>query len=212
MSATALWIEAVLVFIAVDMAIWGINTWVISYLIHWNFVALCFRFLALLKMKNRVLTSVVASLSAIIITLLFGVLTTAVDTLVGFTGKGFFLDTEMVFARFVTMYVSGIPFYATQIACNAFLFAVAFVPLVQLNNKMHRRFFPDDTSKHIVAEQVQHSQTDFLQEVLASDQDEPQRQIACPDFAREQDEVSEESVQQTASDNAQEAEVHSLHN
>ena len=205
-------IPAVLVFIAVDMAIWGIITWVISYLIHWNFVALCFRFLALLKMKNRVLTSVVVSLSAIIITLLFGVLTSAVDTLVGFTGKGFFLDTEMIFARFVTMYVSGIPFYATQIVCNAFLFAVAFVPLVQLNNKMHRRFFPDDTSKHIVAEQVQHSQTDFLQEVLACDQDEPQRQIACPDFAREQDDVSEESVQQTAPDNAQEAEVHSLHN
>ena len=126
---------AVNVFIAVDMAIWGVNTWVISYLIHWNAVALVFWLLGKINYKHRTVEITIATLTAAVITTLFGVVTSAVDTLVGFVGNGFFVDFDDFFHRFAVMYVSGGSFYITQIVCNVVLFATAFLPLVVLNRK-----------------------------------------------------------------------------
>lgn len=130
---------AVFVFIAVDAAIWGVNTWVVSYVIHWNAVALGFWLYSKFRPNNKILTAVFATLLAIVVTALFGVLTSAVDTLIGFTGVGFFVDFENFFPRFAVMYVAGVPFFATQIACNAALFAVAFFPLVVVNTRAKAR-------------------------------------------------------------------------
>ena len=126
---------AVNVFIAVDMAIWGVNTWIISYLIHWNVVAVCFWLLGKIKFKHKTVEVTVVTTLAVVVTALFGVVTSAVDTLVGFTGKGFFVDFDNALHRFGVMYTAGISFYVTQIVCNLVLFATAFVPLVRLNNK-----------------------------------------------------------------------------
>ena len=130
---------AVNVFIAVDMAIWGINTWIISYFIHWNVVALAFLLLSKARFNNKVVEVVVATLTAGVFTTFFGVVTSAVDTLVGYTGAGFFVDVDNYFARFAVMYVSGGSFYTTQIVCNVVLFAVAFLPLVLLSRKARLR-------------------------------------------------------------------------
>ena len=132
---------AVNVFIVVDMAIWGVNTWIISYLIHWNAVALCYWLLSKARFKHKAVEITVATLVAAVITTMFGVLTSIVDTLVGFTGKGFFLDFDDFFVRFAVMYVRGWvpPFYLAQIVCNVVLFATAFLPLVALNRKAKLR-------------------------------------------------------------------------
>lgn len=135
-------LPAVNVFIAVDMAIWGVNTWVISYLIHWNIVAVCFWLLGKVKFNRKVVTIVFATALAVVLSALFGVTTSAVDTLVGFTGKGFFVDFDNVFQRFAVMYVAGVSFYVTQIVGNFALFAVAFGPLVAVNRKAQLRLFP----------------------------------------------------------------------
>ena len=135
---------AVNVFIVVDMAIWGVNTWIISYLIHWNIVALAFCLLGKVCFKRKWSEILVATLTATVMTTLFGVLTSAVDTLVGFTGKGFFLDSDDFFRRFAVMYVAGGSFYVTQIVCNIVLFATAFLPLVALNRKARLRILPND--------------------------------------------------------------------
>ena len=135
-------LPAVNVFIAVDMAIWGVNTWVISYFIHWNIVALCFWLLGKVKFKHKVVAIVFATLLAVVSSAFFGVLTTAVDTMVGFTGKGFFVDFDNVLQRFAVMYVAGVSFYVTQIVCNLVLFVVAFYPLVVVNRKAQLRLFP----------------------------------------------------------------------
>lgn len=137
-------LPAVNVFIAVDMAIWGVNTWIISYFIHWNALALCFWALNKAKFRKKWLEVVCATALATVLTALFGVLTTAVDVLVGFTGRGFFFDFENVLKRFAALYATGVPFFATHVACNFALFAAAFLPLERLNFKMKLKMFPSD--------------------------------------------------------------------
>ena len=137
-------LPAVNVFIAVDMAIWGVNTWIISYFIYWNLVAICFWALSKAKLRKTWLAVVFATALAVVLTTFFGVLTTAVDTLVGFTGRGFYLDFNDVFKRFVALYLTGVPFFLTHIICNFALFAVAFLPLERLNYKAKLRILPQD--------------------------------------------------------------------
>lgn len=132
-------LPAVNVFIAVDMAIWGINTWIISYFIHWNSVAICFWLLGKINFKRKAVEVTVVITFAVVMTAIFGVVTSAVDTVVGFTGKGFFVDFDNVLYRFGVMYVAGVSFYITQIVCNLALFAVSFAPLVNLNRKAKLR-------------------------------------------------------------------------
>lgn len=132
-------LPAVNVFIAVDMAIWGINTWIISYFIHWNSVAICFWLLGKINFKRKAVEVTVVTTLAVVMTVMFGVVTSAVDTVVGFTGKGFFVDFDNALYRFGVMYVAGASFYVTQIVCNLALFAVSFAPLVNLNRKAKLR-------------------------------------------------------------------------
>ena len=134
-------LPAVFVFIAVDVAIFSINTWVISYLIHWNALAVAFWLLSKLK-TNKVVQVVLAIVTAVVMTALFGVTTSAVDTCIGFVhGGGFFFDFENFAQRFSVMYLAGISFYVTQILCNLALFAIAFLPLVKLNQKAKLKLF-----------------------------------------------------------------------
>ena len=135
-------LPAVNVFIAVDMAIWGVNTWIISYFIHWNFVALCFWALGKVTFRYKWQKVVFSTIFAVVLTALFGVLTTAVDTVVGYTGKGFFVDFDNVMQRFCALYATGVPFFVTHIICNFVLFATAFLPLERLNDKARLRILP----------------------------------------------------------------------
>ena len=139
---------AVNVFIVVDMAIWGVNTWIISYFIHWNTVAAVFWLLGKIKYRHKAVEVTTVTLIAAALTTLFGVLTSVVDTLVGFTGKGFFLDFDDFVKRFAVMYARGwlppYPFFGAQILCNIVLFAAAFAPLVHLNRKAKLRLLPNE--------------------------------------------------------------------
>lgn len=128
-------LPAIFVFIAIDVAIFGINTWVISYIIHWNLLAVAFWLLSKVK-TTKVMQVVLATTLAVVATALFGMLTSAVDTCIGFVqGGGFFFHFDNFAKRFATMYLAGASFYVTQILCNLALFAIAFLPLVQLNKK-----------------------------------------------------------------------------
>lgn len=139
-------LPAVFVFIAVDVAIWGFNTWVISYLVHWNVVALVFWAFSLWRLQNKRMKAAFAALFACVLTVLFGVLTTAVDTTIGFTGKGFFTDFSDFSRRFAALYVTGAPFFVTHVLSNTLIAAVGFVPLVMLNAKVKLRMFPQSSA------------------------------------------------------------------
>ncbi len=130
------------VFIAADMAIWGVNTWILTYLVHWNAVALCFFLLGRARFRHRRVEVLCVTAAAIVLTVLFGVTSTIVDTSIGYTGKGFFTDFEQFFPRFAALYTAGAPFFITQTVCNAVLFPTAFVPLCRLNVRAKTRLQP----------------------------------------------------------------------
>jgi len=144
-------VPAVFVFIAVDVAIWGFNTWVISYAVHWNVVAVVFWAFSLWRLQNPRLKAALATVFATVLTVCFGVLTTAVDTTVGFTGGGFFTDFSDFGRRFAALYLAGVSFFVTHIVCNTFVFAVAFVPLAALNAKVKLRLFPQEVPASVSA-------------------------------------------------------------
>ena len=107
---------AAVVFVTIEPIIWGFGPWVISYIIYWPLVALVFWLLRKMRIKNRWLITV----TAVVLTLFFGVLSSLVD--VGlFTG---FFDS--FFERFAVYYARGIVFYAVQAVSNAVLFPLLF--------------------------------------------------------------------------------------
>lgn len=109
-------ILAAVVFVFIEPVIWGFGTWMISYFIYWPLVALIFALLGRTRVKNRfVFTGV-----AVLLTVFFGVLTSLVDV-------GIFMGRfDNFFYRFSILYLRGIPFYLSHIACNAVLFPLLF--------------------------------------------------------------------------------------
>ncbi|MDE7079496.1 MAG: hypothetical protein K2O95_05215 [Clostridia bacterium] len=112
-------IIAAYLFVAIESLIWGFNTWVITYLIYWPLVTFCFMLLGKYDIKNRL----VITLTASVLTVFFGVLSSLIDT--GLL-SGFY---ENFFKRFSIIYVRGVVFYLIQTICNFALFLGLFRPL-----------------------------------------------------------------------------------
>ena len=127
-------IIATYVFVAIETLIWGANTWVISYFIHWGCVAFVFMLFGKFKIESRL----IATAAAVILTTAFGVLTSLVDT--GLL-TGFFDD---FWRRFAIIYTRGFVFYIAQIVCNLLLFLIVFKPLVKRIDKI----MPDRFKSH----------------------------------------------------------------
>ncbi len=119
-------VAASVVFVCIEPLIWGINTWVVSYFLHWPFVSLVFLVLARLRVRSRVILTA----AAVILTFWFGVLSSLVD--VGLL-SGYF---DNFLYRFGIYYARGVWFYVTQIACNAVLFPLCFLPLAKRVGKI----------------------------------------------------------------------------
>lgn len=115
-------VVAAVVFCVIESAVFGFGPWLISYFIHWPCVALVFMLLAKLKVKNRWLPTLVAA----VMTTLFGVQTSLVDT--GLF-SGFF---DRFWQRFAIIYAQGWVFYVVQIACNLIVFPLLFVPITRI--------------------------------------------------------------------------------
>lgn len=111
-----------LVFCAVEVLIWGVGSWVVLYFIYWPALAVLFAVFGRLKIKNKI----VITLTACVMTTLFGVLSSLIDTGL-FTGFH-----ENFWRRFAVLYVRGGAFYLTQIICNAVAFTLLFPPLCAL--------------------------------------------------------------------------------
>lgn len=128
------------VFVIIDTLIVGFGTWVISYLVHWNMIAITFGLLnkvPFAKPRNR---AVCNTALALLMTALFGVLTSIVDTLIGYSpDNGMWLVWSDFFTRFAVMYTRGIVFFVVHMVSNTALFAVGFLPLYRLfvKNKQH---------------------------------------------------------------------------
>ncbi|MDE7336725.1 MAG: hypothetical protein K2N32_01250 [Clostridia bacterium] len=112
-------IIATYLFSVIESLVWGFNTWVFTYFIYWPLVAFVFMTLGRYSVKNRA----IITLTATLLTVFFGVLSSLVDT--GLL-SGFFKDFGK---RFSIIYIRGIVFYIIQTVCNFALFLGAFRPL-----------------------------------------------------------------------------------
>lgn len=110
-------LPAVLIFVANEILIYGIGTWVISYFVYWPLLTLGFGICKKFGGKD-----IAYMITAIIFTIFFGVLTSLIDTGL-FTG--FY---ENFFNRFTVIYIRGIVFYIVHIISNSFVFIFLFSP------------------------------------------------------------------------------------
>ena len=124
------------VFIVIECFIWGIHTWVLAYVIHWNFVAfMTFLLVRVFKFKNRFIFLAFT----ILVTACFGVLTTLIDAIVGSGGSW------KTFSKlFVTIYLRGIFFYVVHMVGNAAFNIVLFAPLRNLLDRLMVKYYGRD--------------------------------------------------------------------
>ena len=122
-------LPATFVFVTIDVMIYGLNTWVISYIIYWPLVAFVFA-LVNHKPKGRWVNCIVA----VLLTLFFGVLTSLVDV-------GLFMGSfDNFWYRFGIMYARGILFFALHVVSNFALFLLCYTPLCKALTKAKRQF------------------------------------------------------------------------
>lgn len=116
---------ASVVFVCIEPLIWGFGSWFITYLIYWPLLAVVFALLGRARVKLRIILTA----AALVLTLFFGILSSLVD--VGlFTGY-----FDRFFYRFGIYYLRGIVFYAIQLATNAVLFPMLFIPMHRMLKK-----------------------------------------------------------------------------
>lgn len=130
-------VVSIVLFVGIETLIWGVNTWVLSYLIYWPMVCMIYWLLGRLKVKSRLIITAVI----VVLTAFFGVLTSLVD--VGLF-SGFW---DNFWQRFAIYYSRGIVFYVVQIACNAIVFPLLFLPLANVLTKFKDKFLdnPNDS-------------------------------------------------------------------
>ena len=131
-------VAASLVFVCIEPMIYGFGSWWITYVLYWPAVAVLFCLLGRLgaiRIKDsgaNVRTRIIATASAVVMTVWFGVLSSLVD--VGLF-SGYF---DRFFVRFGIYYARGIVFYVIQVVTNAVLFPLLFVPLCRLLSRVNR--------------------------------------------------------------------------
>ena len=114
-------VVATLVFVCVEPLIWGLGSWIVTYIIYWPLVAFAFMLLSKRGIKNRwIITAVAVGL-----TVAFGILSSVIDT-------AFYLGINQAYFRnFILYYVRGAVFYIVQTVCNGVIFPTLFTFLVE---------------------------------------------------------------------------------
>ncbi len=124
---------ATLVFCVLEGVFWGFDpTWLVAYFIHWHVVSLCAFGVKKAGLKNPVIVAAVFAF----ITLCFGFQSTFTYMLTGGAVKGANLGK-----RYITLYASGITFYAVHIASSFLSILAGFKPLTELLGKLGARYF-----------------------------------------------------------------------
>ena len=120
---------AAVVFVMIEPMIWGFGAWTIGYFIYWPLVAVVFMIYGKLRVENRYIITG----TAVILTVLFGLLTSFVDLV--FYSQSF----DNFFVRYFAYYAQGAVFYLLQIGCNAVLFFLVFKYLADKLKKFRER-------------------------------------------------------------------------
>lgn len=122
-------LPAVVVFCAVEIAIYGVGSWVILYFFYWPMLAAVS---CLLFARRR--NVIAAAVTAAVMSALFGVLSACCDTL--YVAIGLY---EGDLARYwLAYYVRGLYFDLVHVVSNFIVVAVLFVPLCAAGDRIKR--------------------------------------------------------------------------
>ena len=117
-------------FVLIEILIWGMNTWVLGYLIYWPLLCVvwCVIF-------SRERSRLVSTLTIVGMTILFGVITSLVEV-------GLFSGTyDDFFVRFLIYYGRGIVFYVIHVVSNAIIFWLLYEKLRRFVIKQKDKYF-----------------------------------------------------------------------
>ena len=123
-------VVAAAAFVCIEPMIYGVGSWVATYIIYWPLVAFVFMLLASAKVKRRLPITLIA----LGLTLFFGVLSSVIDSMIWGIGLHYFKNVFLYYLR-------GIPFYVTQLACNAAMFPTLFPFLAKKLKLINRHVF-----------------------------------------------------------------------
>ena len=129
-------LPATLVFCTVEMAIYGIGTWVPLYFIYWPLLAVIFHFA--LRGKRPAVAMGIALAIALPMTAFFGVLSASVETLFVIGA----VSSDMLGKYFVTYYLKGLWYYLIHIVSAVASIAILFIPLVKICERIHKSIMP----------------------------------------------------------------------
>ena len=125
-------LPATLIFCTVEMAIYGVGSWVPLYYIYWPILSVVFHFA--LGGKRTPVAMGIALPIGILFSALFGVLSASMETLfvVGV------VSPDMLGTFFVSYYLKGLWFDIVHIVSVAVSILVLYIPLVKISEKIVR--------------------------------------------------------------------------
>ena len=133
-------LPATLIFCTVEMAIYGVGSWVPLYYIYWPILSVVFHFA--LRGKRTPVAMGIALPIGILFSALFGVLSASMETLfvVGV------VSPDMLGTFFVSYYLKGLWFDIVHIVSVAISILVLYIPLVKISEKIVRgiNYTPND--------------------------------------------------------------------
>ena len=126
------------VFCIEEMLAFGVHTWVVDYLVHWNAIVCVFA--ALGKIRHypmKKIEYVIPVFIGVFLTATYGVFTSTVDAVFAC----FYSDFTKFFTYFLTIYSRGVVFFVVHIVCNLVTFTVLFHPLRILLEKLKEKVY-----------------------------------------------------------------------
>ncbi len=125
-------LPATIVFCLVEMAIYGVGSWLLLYIIYWPLLAVIFYY-ALRNKKTPVAMGISVGIG-LILTALFGVLSACTDTLfvIGAVSK------DMLGTYFVSYYLKGLWFDIVHVVSVVISLLVLYIPLVKVCERIKK--------------------------------------------------------------------------
>ena len=142
-------LAATMIFVWLETMLWGFNTWVFAYILHWGAVCITCWVLGRLRIKNRV----AVTLAAVLLTIAFGVSSSLIDVAMYMRDGALRWDIDNYWYRFGIYYMRGIWFYVVEVACNLVVFPLLFPTLSRFLGRFARRYGlgkPDPACDHAI--------------------------------------------------------------
>jgi energy-coupling factor transport system substrate-specific component len=126
-------LPATLIFVLIEGIIYGFHVWFVLYLIYFPLLSVVFWLFSKRKFKDKINEMLFATVLAVVMTLFFGVFSTALEAQ--------FLLGGLTAATFSARYLTGILFFTIHVASNIAAFACLYIPMSKLFTRLKKKYF-----------------------------------------------------------------------